>query len=72
MCGAPASVVDHLVPQAWGGSEEEHNLRAMCRLDHARKTSEEAHLSRLMAKTADPREKVELMKSFTTRWKAPR
>ena len=29
-CGAPAQHVDHIIPVAAGGSDDPHNLRALC------------------------------------------
>lgn len=43
LCGAPASVVDHIVPVAWGGSDDPSNLQALCRYHSQRKTAAESH-----------------------------
>jgi 5-methylcytosine-specific restriction endonuclease McrA len=41
-CGAPATDVDHVVGAAEGGSEEDANLRALCRACHLAKTQKSA------------------------------
>lgn len=35
----PATEVDHLIPKAKGGTDEDANLRAICRPCHAEKTA---------------------------------
>ena len=37
-----ATEVDHIVPKAEGGTDEETNLQSICRCCHAVKTKEEA------------------------------
>lgn len=40
-CGAPATEVDHIVPLARGGTNEESNLQALCKACHSAKTARE-------------------------------
>jgi 5-methylcytosine-specific restriction endonuclease McrA len=47
--GHRATVVDHLLPEAWGGSDQIVNLRAMCGRCHRAKTQDESRLGRQMA-----------------------
>ncbi|MBM3190985.1 MAG: HNH endonuclease [Chloroflexi bacterium] len=37
VCGYPATVADHIVPLAQGGTHEATNLRALCRACHERR-----------------------------------
>lgn len=37
----PAAQVDHIVPKAWGGTDDESNLQAICRTCHTAKTNHE-------------------------------
>lgn len=39
MCGGLATEVDHIVPSRFGGSDDESNLRALCKSDHSRVTA---------------------------------
>src|SRR5262245_27418176 len=41
VCGAPARMVDHVKPKSLGGTDDEANLRAICKPCHARKTGKE-------------------------------
>lgn len=43
---APATQVDHLVPKAQGGTDEDANLQAICRACHQAKTAREARQGR--------------------------
>jgi 5-methylcytosine-specific restriction protein A len=38
-CYARASDVDHILPRAFGGTDDEHNLQALCSRHHKRKTA---------------------------------
>lgn len=38
-CYATASDVDHVLPRALGGSDDERNLQALCSTHHKRKTA---------------------------------
>ena len=38
MCGSAATDVDHIVPKAIGGSDEDDNLRSLCHRCHSRRT----------------------------------
>lgn len=40
-CRQPAADVDHVVPLRRGGTNEDENLRALCRRHHSRKTARE-------------------------------
>jgi len=40
-CGAPATVVDHIVPLARGGTDDMGNLQPLCARCHNRKTNRE-------------------------------
>lgn len=40
-CGGAASVVDHVVPLALGGTDDATNKRALCKKCHARVTREQ-------------------------------
>ena len=42
ICGAPANEVDHILPRAQGGTDEESNLQALCAACHSRKTLAES------------------------------
>lgn len=37
-CTARSSQVDHIIPKSRGGSDQDSNLRGMCRRHHSRKT----------------------------------
>jgi 5-methylcytosine-specific restriction protein A len=39
----PATDVDHIIPRAQGGTDDEDNLEAMCHSCHSRKTDEQDH-----------------------------
>ena len=67
ICGKRASVVDHHLPQAWGGHEGLTNLRAMCLRDHRAKTGEESRLGRQM-KMLSKAESNELILAFLQTW----
>jgi 5-methylcytosine-specific restriction protein A len=41
-CSAPASVVDHVVPKAQGGADDESNFQSLCATCHGRKTMRES------------------------------
>lgn len=41
-CDAPATEVDHIVPLAFGGTDDPGNLRALCRRCHNRATARAA------------------------------
>lgn len=45
----PAGVVDHITPKAAGGTDDEANLRGLCRGCHAAKTAQDAQLGRMRA-----------------------
>jgi 5-methylcytosine-specific restriction protein A len=38
-CYAKASDVDHITPRAFGGTDDERNLQALCSTHHKRKTA---------------------------------
>jgi 5-methylcytosine-specific restriction protein A len=42
-CGRPASHVDHIMSKRKGGTDERHNLQALCASCHASKTSRYDH-----------------------------
>ena len=42
----PARAVDHIIPKAEGGSDEDENLQAICKTCHDAKTTEEAKRAR--------------------------
>ncbi len=44
LCGNPATDVDHKVPACLGGTDDDSNLAAICRVCHRRKTAQEANL----------------------------
>jgi 5-methylcytosine-specific restriction protein A len=46
ICGQRAFVVDHWLPQAWGGDDTLANLRAMCHRCHLSKTTAERLLGK--------------------------
>jgi 5-methylcytosine-specific restriction endonuclease McrA len=46
VCGLFATEVDHVVPVASGGTDDELNLRAICTTCHRRKTARDAHRNR--------------------------
>ena len=46
-CTQPATDVDHVIPAHKGGTDEPHNLRALCRWHHNRKTGREANAARV-------------------------
>lgn len=39
LCGAPATVVDHITPRAEGGSDDNSNLQSLCTSCHRRRTA---------------------------------
>jgi 5-methylcytosine-specific restriction protein A len=39
VCGQPAREVDHIVPLVLGGTHDFDNLRALCKVDHSRRTA---------------------------------
>lgn len=39
---SPAHAVDHVIPKAEGGTDDERNLQAICKPCHAAKTAEES------------------------------
>ena len=41
VCGAPAVVVDHIVPRRLGGSDDESNYQSMCERCHNSKRARE-------------------------------
>jgi len=41
MCGAPGSHVDHILPKAKGGPDDETNLQTLCAAHHSMKTARE-------------------------------
>lgn len=41
-CGKPGTDVDHIVPVFQGGTDDDSNLRLLCRDHHRRKTSSDA------------------------------
>lgn len=41
VCGSPATHVDHIVPKAAGGTDEESNLQAMCAEHNLKKGSKQ-------------------------------
>jgi len=45
-CGGPAEVVDHVIPRARGGSDDDANLRACCTRCNQRKAHEESRAGR--------------------------
>ena len=40
-CGQPATEVDHIVPMAYGGTDDDGNLVSLCREHHAVKSARE-------------------------------
>lgn len=46
VCGRRATVVDHILSQRFGGSEQQRNLQAMCSACHSAKTQDEARLGK--------------------------
>src|SRR5687767_279152 len=45
-CSQPANQVDHIIPVADGGTDEDTNLRALCTPHHQRKTAIEGNHAR--------------------------
>ena len=39
LCGRLTTEVDHIVPLSEGGTNQRHNLRAMCKKHHSRRTA---------------------------------
>jgi 5-methylcytosine-specific restriction enzyme A len=39
--GSPSTTVDHIVPRSQGGTDEESNLRGLCRAHHETKSARE-------------------------------
>lgn len=62
ICGERGTIVDHLLPIAWGGTESMSNLRAMCERDHKAKTLHEQQIGRA---GRDPEE----IKVFLLTWR---
>jgi 5-methylcytosine-specific restriction endonuclease McrA len=42
LCGSPANEVDHILPKAQGGTDDDDNLQALCPACHQRKTLAES------------------------------
>ena len=42
-CNAQATHVDHIIPKVAGGTDEDHNLQAMCREHNLKKGAAMAH-----------------------------
>lgn len=55
-CIHPATEVDHIVPRFEDGPDTDDNLRALCRVCHGRKTSEDARRAKA-AKTRRPQKR---------------
>jgi 5-methylcytosine-specific restriction enzyme A len=68
LCGRPATVVDHLLPEAWGGTETMANLRAMCGRCHLAKSQDESRLGRFMARML-PDERGDYIIEFIKTWR---
>jgi 5-methylcytosine-specific restriction endonuclease McrA len=68
VCGRRANYVDHLLPQAWGGTAARENLRAMCGRCHHAKTLDEGRIGRQM-KTVDPNTRAEMIFAFIANWR---
>lgn len=50
LCGAPAKIVDHIVPRAeYGADIDPANLQSLCKKHHAQKTQGESHRGRRRA-----------------------
>jgi 5-methylcytosine-specific restriction protein A len=45
-CGAEATDVDHIVPRAEGGTDDDANLQSLCHRHHSRKTAIQNRLGR--------------------------
>lgn len=45
-CGARANEVDHIIPWAEGGTDEDSNLASLCTPHHATKTAAEGNRAR--------------------------
>lgn len=46
LCGAPSTVVDHIIPRAEGGGEARDNLRGLCDACHTVVTGQQATRAR--------------------------
>lgn len=55
-CCGPPDEVDHIVPLHLGGTDEDANLRALCRFHHARKSSAEGNARRWAIRERRPAE----------------
>ena len=69
VCGRKAQVVDHLIPQAFGGSDQISNLRAMCHACHINKTGEESRLGKEL-KRLDGYEREQKISEFVEHWRS--
>jgi 5-methylcytosine-specific restriction endonuclease McrA len=67
MCGARATVVDHIVAQRFGGGEQQANLQALCSRCHSAKTQDEARLGK-QAKTMSADELKAAVEALVDRW----
>src|SRR5690606_39270181 len=65
LCGRGAFVVDHLVPQAWGGTEDHGNLRALCQTCHDRKGAAESQLGKQLLRLS-PAERQAMIATFVS------
>lgn len=43
-CAKPTTDVDHIIPRARGGSDDDHNLQPLCSFHHKQKTAREKTL----------------------------
>lgn len=46
VCGAPAVILDHIVPRAEGGPDHPTNYQSLCQRDSDKKTAAEGHRAR--------------------------
>lgn len=53
MCGAPANVVDHIIPRAEGGSDDPDQLQSLCTYHSRRKTGAEGARAARRAREGD-------------------
>lgn len=42
VCGRPSETVDHIIPKAWGGTDDRNNLQGLCKRCHNKKTRQES------------------------------